>query len=235
MKAIVIIPTYNEKGNVPALVKDVLGLGLDLDLLFVDDHSPDGTGQLLDEIAKESPSVSVIHRSKKLGLGTAYLAGYQVALARHPDYILQMDADLSHDPRAIPKLIEAAEADDLVIGSRYVPEGGIAHWPTGRLLLSYCANLYVRWVTGMKIRDCTSGFRCFKAAVLERIRLDRVISNGYAFQIEMVYRVLRAGRRVGEVPIIFQGRSTGKSKLSGKVIREAILLPWKIRLGLIRS
>jgi dolichol-phosphate mannosyltransferase len=234
MKAIVIIPTYNERGNVPRLVKEVLGLGLDLDLLFVDDHSPDGTGELLDEIALQCPAVSVIHRPGKLGLGTAYLTGYRAALARNPEYIFQMDADLSHDPMCIPKLLAAAESHDLVIGSRYIREGGIAHWSMGRLLLSYCANLYVRLMTGMNVHDCTSGFRCFKKSILERIPLDRVISNGYAFQIEMAYRVLRAGHRVGEVPIIFQGRSTGKSKLSRKIIWEALFLPWKIWTGLIR-
>lgn len=234
MKAIVIVPTYNERGNVTRLVEGILGLGLNLGILFVDDNSPDGTGELLDEIAQQSPAVSVVHRSEKLGLGTAYLTGYQAALTRNPDYIFQMDADLSHNPKDIPKLLAAAETQDLVIGSRYVPEGGIAHWSMGRLLLSYFANLYVRWMTGMKIRDCTSGFRCFKKSVLERVQLDRVVSNGYAFQIEMVYRTLREGFRVGEIPIIFLGRSTGKSKLSGKVIREAFFLPWKIRLGLIR-
>jgi dolichol-phosphate mannosyltransferase len=234
MKAIVIIPTYNERGNVQKLVKELLGLGLDVDLLFVDDHSPDGTGELLDEIALQNPAVSVIHRPGKLGLGTAYLTGYQAALARNPDYILQMDADLSHDPRDIPKLIAAAERDDLVIGSRYVRGGGIAHWSMGRLLLSYCANLYVRLMTGLKIRDSTSGFRCFNRSVLERIGLDRVDSNGYAFQIEMAYRTLSEGFRIVEVPIIFLGRSTGKSKLSRKIIWEALFLPWKILLGLIR-
>ena len=234
MKAIVVIPTYDERENVARLVEEILGLDLDLDILFVDDNSPDGTGKLLDEIAKQSPAVSVIHRSEKLGLGTAYIAGYRAALARNPDYVLQMDADLSHDPKDIPKLLAQAETDDLVIGSRYIRGVSVVQWSIGRLLLSYMANLYVRSITGIKTKDSTSGFRCFRRAVLEGVHLTQVVSNGYAFQIEMVYRVLKEGFRVREVPIVFWGRTSGRSKLSRRIIREAILLPWKIRLGLVR-
>jgi len=219
---------------VARLAQDVLSYGLDVEILFVDDNSPDGTGQLLDELAKQFPAVSVIHRSGKLGLGTAYITAYKAALARKPDYILQMDADLSHDPKDISRMLETAEHFDLVIGSRYVQGGRIVHWPIHRLLLSYLANLYVRWITGIKIIDCTSGFKCFKRSVLERIPLAQVVSNGYAFQIEMVYRTLKEGFRVGEVPIVFWDRTAGKSKLSGKIIWEAVLLPWRIRAGLVR-
>lgn len=234
MKSIVVIPTYNEKGNVTRLVEEIMVLGIDPDILFIDDNSPDGTGELLDEMAKQYPAVSVIHRPEKLGLGSAYITGYQAALKRKPDYVIQMDADFSHDPKDIPKLLEAAETYDLVIGSRYIEGISVVNWSFRRLFLSFMANHYVRLITGMKIKDSTSGFRCFKRPVLERIHLDQVISNGYAFQIEMVYRVLREGFRVCEIPIIFWGRASGKSKLSGKVIREAVLLPWKIKFKLVR-
>jgi dolichol-phosphate mannosyltransferase len=234
MRTIVVIPTYNERGNVAPLVQTLSGLGLNIEILFVDDNSPDGTGALLDEIAEQSPLVSVMHRPEKLGLGSAYITGFQVALARKPDCIIQMDADLSHDPKDIPRLLSAVESHDLVTGSRYIPGGGVVRWPIHRLALSYLANLYVRWVTGIKIRDCTAGFKCFRRSVLEGIPLDRVVSNGYAFQIEMAYRVWKEGCRVKEVPITFWERTSGRSKLSGKVIWEAILLPWKIRLGRIR-
>ena len=171
MKAIVVVPTYNEKENIERLVNEILGLNLDLGMLFIDDNSPDGTGELLDEMAKQYPAVSVIHRPEKRGLGSAYIAGFQAVLEHKPDYVIEMDADFSHDPKDIPKLLAEAETHDLVIGSRYIQGGNVVRWSMGRLILSYLANLYVRSITCMEIKDSTSGFRCFKRTVLERIEM----------------------------------------------------------------
>ena len=229
MNAIVVVPTYNERNNVPVLVKEISDLGLDIDILFVDDNSPDGTGKLIDDLVRENTRIHVVHQDKKMGLGTAYQKGFEEALKFEVKYIIQMDADLSHDPKAIPQLLDGMDRSDLVIGSRYIEGISVVNWTMRRLLLSYAANIYVRWITGLKVNDSTSGFKCFKRNVLESIDLNKVRSNGYAFQIEMNCRVQQKGYKISEIPIIFWGRNSGQSKLSGSVVLEAVLGVWKFR------
>lgn len=230
-RALVIIPTYNEATNIPQLIPQVLSQDERLDILIVDDGSPDGTGLLADGFAAEDPRVHVIHRGAKLGLGTAYITGFRWALARDYAYVFEMDADFSHDPRHLREFLDAAEKADLVLGSRYL--GGrvtVVNWPIGRLLLSYLANIYARWVTGLKVCDATGGFKCFRRVVLESLDLDEVGSNGYAFQIEMSFRAWRKGFSIAEIPIVFVDRTDGVSKMSGKIVREAIWRVWALRL-----
>lgn len=231
-RALVIIPTYNESTNLPQLLPEVLKQDPELDVLVVDDNSPDGTGQLADEFAAHEKRVQVLHREKKSGLGTAYLAGFKWALERDYALIFEMDADFSHDPKHIPEFIEAASQADLVVGSRYL--GGritVVNWPIGRVFLSYCANIYARIVTGLRISDATGGFKCFRRKVLEAIELDGVTSNGYGFQIEMTFRAWKKGFRIQEIPIVFVDRTDGISKMSGAIIREAAWKVWMLRLG----
>ena len=225
----VIIPTYNERENIGLLVGEILELGLDSQVIIVDDNSPDGTGELADELANQYPGVHVIHRPGKMGLGTAHIAGMKVALEKGVAHILTMDADFSHHPRYIPDMLAALERFDLVIGSRYVPGGGTQYCTAPRRALSRGANLFARTVLSLRAGDTTAGFRGYRRAVLESIALDEIVSNGYSFLIEMLYRCQRKGWRVGEVPIIFENRQRGASKISKTEILRA--MQTVVRLG----
>jgi dolichol-phosphate mannosyltransferase len=229
-RALVIVPTYNERVNIATLIERILSQDSRLEVLIVDDGSPDGTGELADEIAAREPRVHAMHRGRKLGLGTAYIAGFKWALERDYAYMFEMDADFSHDPKFLPVLIKAAGAADLVIGSRYKAGVNVINWPMSRLLLSIGANQYARWITGLPVTDSTGGFKCFRRAVLEAIDFSRVRSNGYAFQIEMSYRAWRKGFRLVEVPIVFTDRIEGQSKMNKRIVREAIWMVWWLRL-----
>ncbi len=229
-RALVIIPTYNERENLPKIVPLVLEQDARLEVLVVDDNSPDGTGDLAEALASASGRVHVLHRPGKAGLGTAYLAGFRWALANGFDYVFEMDADFSHDPRHLPTfLVEIGDAD-VVIGSRYLNRRvTVINWPMSRLMLSYFANVYARWVTGLRLWDSTGGYKCYRRAVLEGIDLDRVRSNGYSFQIEMSFRAWRKGFRLKEITITFSDRSEGRSKMSGGIVREAVWMVWRLR------
>jgi dolichol-phosphate mannosyltransferase len=229
MKTLVIIPTYNEKENIGKIIPLVLEQDPDIEVLVVDDNSPDGTGKIVSEMIATNHRVKLIQRVKKSGLGTAYLAGFQYALQNGYDYIFEMDSDFSHDPAYIPYFLSAVREADLVLGSRYIKGVNVVNWPITRLLLSYYANVYARWVTGLPVKDSTGGFKCFKREVLETIGLDRIHSNGYAFQIEMSFRAWKKGFKIKEIPIIFVDRREGESKMSKKIIREAIWMVWKLR------
>jgi dolichol-phosphate mannosyltransferase len=227
---LVIIPTYDEKENVGPIAKAVHENCPEADVLFVDDNSPDGTGQVIDELCKQDSFIHVLHRDAKEGLGRAYIAGFKWALQREYELIFEMDADFSHNPAELPNFIKAAETSDLILGSRYVDGISITNWPLSRLILSKSAATYVRIVTGMPITDPTGGFKCFRRAVLEAISLDEVIANGYSFQVEMTHRAWMRGFRIGEVPITFVDRRAGYSKMSSDIFTEAILLVWKLAL-----
>ncbi len=230
-RALVVIPTYNEAANLPTLVPQVLAQDSRLDLLVVDDNSPDGTGQIAAALAQQEPRLHVLHREGKLGLGTAYIAGFRWALERDYAYVFEMDADFSHDPAHLKVFLKAIEEADLVLGSRYL--GGkvtVVNWPMTRLMLSYCANVYARWVTGLRIQDLTGGFKCFRRRVLEAIDLSQVRSNGYAFQIEMSVRAWRKGFRLKEIPIVFVDRTEGQSKMNRTIVREAVWMVPRLRL-----
>lgn len=229
-RALVVVPTYNERTNVPLLVPAILIQDPRLEVLVVDDNSPDGTGQLADDLAKNDARVHVLHRPAKQGLGKAYIAGFTWALERGYDYVFEMDADFSHDPRFLPEFLRAIETADLVVGSRYKSGVNVINWPMSRLLLSIGANQYARVVTGLPIADSTGGFKCFRRQVLEAIELDRVRSNGYAFQIEMTFRAWKKGFRIAEIPIVFTDRVEGQSKMNRKIVREAIWMVWWLRL-----
>ena len=226
---LVIIPTYNEKENAEAIAQAVLAACPEADLLFVDDNSPDGTGQLADRMAVENPRIHVLHRQQKQGLGRAYLAGFRWALER-PDYrfIMEMDADFSHDPKAVPQLRAAAQTADLVLGSRYIGGIRVINWPLNRLILSTGAALYVRLITGMPFTDPTGGFKCFRREVLAAMNLDDIHSNGYSFQIEMTHTAWHLGFKIVESPIVFEERREGQSKMSGGIINEALWMVWKL-------
>jgi dolichol-phosphate mannosyltransferase len=229
-RALVIVPTYNEKDNIPRLIPAILSQDPSLDVLVVDDGSPDGTGQVVDEIVAANPRVHVLHRSGKLGLGTAYVAGFKWALERGYDLMFEMDSDFSHSPDRLPAFLEAVRSHDLVIGSRYMDgRVNVVNWPMSRLLLSYLANIYARVITGLRIFDTTAGFRCFRREVLATIDLDHVRSNGYAFQIEMTFRAWRKGFRIVEIPIVFVDRLEGSSKMSKRIVREAVWMVWRLR------
>lgn len=231
MKPLIIIPTYNEKENLPRIVPEVLGQHQSLSILVVDDGSPDGTGHIADELSRtHSGRVHVLHRTAKNGLGQAYLAGFKWALEHDYDLIFEMDADFSHDPKFLVDFLAAAGDADLVLGSRYISGVNVVNWPMSRLLLSYYANMYSRLVTGMPLRDATGGFKCFHRKVLESIDLDKVRSNGYSFQIEMSFRAFRKGFRIKEIPIVFVDRQAGHSKMSKTIVREAIWMVWRLRL-----
>ena len=229
-RALVITPTYNERANVPTLVERVLAQDPRIEMLFVDDNSPDGTGDLIAEIATREPRVHLLRRAGKLGLGTAYRDGFRWALARDYELIFEMDADFSHDPAHLPEFLRAAERADFVLGSRYLDgRVTVVNWPMTRLLLSYGANIYARLVTGMKLWDATGGFKCFHRRVLAAIDLDAVRSNGYGFQIEMSFRAIQKGFLPVEIPIVFADRTEGESKRSGHIVREAITMVWRLR------
>jgi dolichol-phosphate mannosyltransferase len=233
-RALVIVPTYNELENISRLIDAVLAQDPRLDMLIVDDGSPDGTGALVDSIAAKNPRVHVLHRAKKMGLGTAYIAGFKWSLERHYAYTFEMDADFSHDPAHLPEFLRTIETADLVLGSRYRHgRVTVVNWPIKRLLLSYFANIYARIVTGLPLFDSTGGFKVYRRAVLEAINLDRVRSNGYAFQIEMSFRTWKKNFRIVEIPIIFVDRTEGTSKMSNKIVREAVWMVWRLRFWAI--
>jgi dolichol-phosphate mannosyltransferase len=236
-KALIIVPTYNERENLSPLVDKLMSLPVKVDLLVVDDNSPDGTGRLADEIAAKNARVHVMHRPAKNGLGRAYLDGFKWALARDYEFIFEMDGDFSHNPDEIPNFLKAAQNADLVLGSRYSKGIRVINWPLRRLLLSMGAARYVQAVTGMPISDPTGGFKCFRRRTLQSIDLDAIQSNGYSFQIEMTHKVWRQGLKVAEVPIIFLDRFQGSSKMSRKIVWEALGMVWRLwfQNGLRRS
>jgi dolichol-phosphate mannosyltransferase len=229
-RALVVIPTYNEAANLPVLIPQVLAADARIEVLVVDDNSPDGTGEVAERVARENPRVQVLHRPVKAGLGQAYRAGFAWALERDYEYIFEMDADFSHDPKHLPEFLTAIQNADLVLGVRYLHRRvTVVNWPMTRLLLSYAANIYARTVTGFWLCDSTGGFKCFRRRVLEGIDLAAVHSNGYAFQIEMSFRAWRKGFRIVEIPIVFVDRTEGSSKMSGAIIREAVWVVWRLR------
>jgi len=238
VKSIVIIPTFNELNNVQKLIPELLKLYPDLDILIIDDNSPDGTGKFVEELSKDNSRVNLISREGKLGLGTAYVEGYRYMLKNGYDVAFQMDADYSHDPKEISNLRKYIEEYDLVIGSRYIQGVNVINWPMKRLLLSYFANYYTKIITGLPLKDSTGGFKCFKRKVLEAIDLSQIKSNGYAFQIEMNYKTWIKGFKLKEISIIFMDRVAGTSKMSKKIVKEAIFRVWKLRfrhiLGLLK-
>jgi dolichol-phosphate mannosyltransferase len=229
-KALVVIPTYNEAENIPKLIPEILEKNPSLEILVIDDGSPDGTAGLVRDIMKQNPRVHILERSAKLGLGTAYVAGFKYAIAEGYSFVFEMDADFSHRPVEIPKFLKAIKNADLVIGSRYINGVRVLNWPMQRLLLSYTANVYTRFMTGLPLHDATGGFKCYRRAVLEAIDLDRIKSNGYAFQIEMSYKAWRKGFRLTEIPIVFPDRTTGVSKMSRHIVYEAVRMLWTLRL-----
>jgi dolichol-phosphate mannosyltransferase len=228
-RACVVLPTYDERENLPAIVPNILAAAPELDVLVVDDDSPDGTGSVADDLSAREPRVRVLHRPRKEGLGRAYLAGFDVALRAGYGRILEMDADFSHEPERLPALLAASRDADLVLGSRYVPGGGTKNWGLGRRVLSRGGSLYARAILGVGVRDLTGGFKCFRREVLERIDLPTVTSAGYAFQIELTWRAVRAGFRVVELPIVFSDRRVGQSKMSRSIVLEALWKVWLIR------
>ena len=232
-RALVIIPTYNETENLPKIVPAVLEQDPRLEILIVDDNSPDGTGKQADQMAATNPRLHVLHRAGKLGLGTAYVAGFQYAIQHGYDFAFEMDADFSHDPKQLPGFLrEAQQGADLIIGSRYMDgRVSILNWPIARLLLSYFANVYSRWITGMKLWDATGGFKCYRRSVLEAVDLNAIHSNGYSFQIEMSFRALRKKFRLKEIPITFTDRAEGSSKMSHGIIWEAVWMVWRLRFA----
>jgi dolichol-phosphate mannosyltransferase len=229
-RALVVVPTYNERANLPLIVPQILQQDSRLEILVVDDNSPDGTGQLADEMAAADARIHVLHRPGKGGLGKAYLAGFRWALDQGYDFIFEMDADFSHDPKFLVDFLRAIEHADLVIGSRYKTGVNVINWPISRLLLSLGANQYAMWITGLPVMDSTAGFKCFRREVLKAIDFERVRSNGYSFQIEMTFRAWKKGFRVIEIPIVFTDRVEGKSKMDKRIVREAVWMVWWLRL-----
>ena len=229
-KPLVILPTYNEKDNLPEIIPQILETDSRLEILVVDDNSPDGTGELADKMSTETPRINVLHRQQKEGLGMAYLAGFRWALQRDYSCIFEMDADFSHRPEYLSDFLIAIQENDLVIGSRYIKGVNVINWPMLRLMLSYFANVYSRWITGLPVKDATGGFKCFRREVLEAIDFDQIKSDGYSFQIEMSFNAWCKGFRIKEIPIIFYEREVGTSKISKKIIKEAIWMVWRLRL-----
>lgn len=227
-RTLIIVPTYNEKDNLPPLVERVMNLPVAVDLLVVDDNSPDGTGRIADDLSKLHSRLHVLHRKEKDGLGRAYIAGFKWALEKGYELVFEMDGDFSHDPADIPAFIRAAQDADLVLGSRYTRGIRVINWPLNRLLLSMGAAFYVRAITGMPFADPTGGYKCFRRKTLESIDLDAVRSNGYSFQVEMTHKAWRQGLRVVEVPIIFTDRFQGNSKMSFRIVREALWMVWRL-------
>ncbi len=227
MKTIVVMPTYNEAENLPQMVAALLSLENDLEIVIVDDNSPDGTGDLAEKLSRQHPSkLHIIHREGKFGLGTAYVAGFRFALEKGADRIVEMDADFSHSPSYLPFMLEAIEGCDVVVGSRYAPGGRVeGGWGAWRRFLSWAGNLYARLITGLKVRDTTAGFKCFRKEVLQNLELARIGSDGYAFQIEIAYLCQRKGFKVREIPIVFQDRAAGSSKMSLEIVCEAV---WRV-------
>lgn len=233
MRGLVIVPTYNERENLPLLVPAVLNVDSGLDLLVVDDNSPDGTGQLADEIASQEARVKVIHRPGKLGLGTAYVAGFRYALAADYELVIEMDADFSHRPEDLPSLLSAIATADVVVGSRNVPGGRTVGWSRIRTFISRGGSLYARFLLRLPIKDCTGGFKCFRSSALAQLDLEHLLSNGYAFQVEVNHACHKSGLKFAEVPITFPERAFGRSKMSPAIAFEAALLVLRLRLGLV--
>ncbi len=235
MKALVIIPTYKEIENIENIIAAVLEQDKIIDILIVDDNSPDGTADAVENLMKKNKRINILKRAGKMGLGSAYVAGFKWAIERKYDYIFEMDADFSHDPAILPEMLKAIEDNDLVIGSRYIKGINVVNWPLSRLILSYGASKYVRIITCMPINDPTGGFKCFRREVLESIDLDGILSDGYSFQIEMNYRTWLKKFRIKEIPIVFTDRRSGDSKMSKKIVREAIYMVWKLRFMHIKG
>lgn len=232
-KTIIVIPTYNECENIEKMIYTLIELYPEIHILVVDDNSPDGTGEYVKAKSKEDPRIHVLQRAGKLGLGTAYVAGFKYLLEKDYDFAVQMDADFSHDPKEVGNLLKAIEDYDLVIGSRYIQGVNVINWPMSRLLLSYFASIYTRVITGMPVMDATGGFKCFRREVLESINLDKVKSNGYSFQIEMNFKTYKKKFRIKEIPIVFMDRVEGVSKMSKQIVREAVTMVWKLRFRAI--
>lgn len=230
-KALIIIPTYDELENLPKLLPEVLSKDENIAVLIIDDSSPDGTADWVKKEAEKNPRIKLIKREKKMGLGTAYIAGFKYALDNNYDYIFEMDADFSHDPDEIQNFLNEIKTYDLVLGSRYKEGVNVINWPMRRLMLSLFANMYTRVITGLPVRDATSGFKCFRKEVLQAIDLDTVKSNGYAFQIEMTFKAWKKGFKIKELSIVFTDRVKGTSKMSKKIVREAIVMVWKLRFA----
>ncbi len=234
MEALIIVPTYDERENIERLLAELLSLDVDLDILVVDDNSPDGTGRFVKEYSQGQRRVHVINRAGKMGLGSAYIEGFNWALTQtDAKYIFEMDADFSHDPHAVPSFLELIQNADLVIGSRYLDGITVMNWPLRRLVLSVGANVYTRIITGMPVKDATGGFKCFRRKVLEALPLDKIKSDGYSFQIEMNFHAWKRKFRIVEMPIVFVDRREGTSKMSRRIIYEAVFLVWKLRFASI--
>lgn len=234
MEVLVVVPTYNERDNIERVLAELLSLDVDLNVLVVDDNSPDGTGRFVEDFGKRETRVHVLHRPGKMGLGSAYIKGFQWALAEtDANYIFEMDADFSHDPHAIPEFLAKTGEADLVLGSRYLDGITVMNWPLRRLALSVGANIYTRIITGMPVKDATGGFKCFHRKVLEALPLESIRSDGYSFQIEMNYHAWKRNFRIVEIPIIFVDRQEGKSKMSRRIVYEAVFLVWKLRFASI--
>lgn len=230
MKALIVIPTYNEKENIVLLSREVLAQDNRLEILIIDDNSPDGTGDIADRLADENPRINVLHREGKLGLGTAYVTGFKYALARPDiDCVFEMDADFSHRPEYIPDFLKAIEAADLVLGSRYVPGGGVRNWGIARQVISRGGSMFARLMLGLPANDCTGGYRCFRRSALETLDLDKIGAEGFGFQVEMLNACHRAKLRVSEIPIIFPDRERGTSKISKKIVFEAFFMVCRLR------
>ena len=227
-RTLVVVPTYNERDNLPPLAQRLLGLNVGVDMLVVDDNSPDGTGKIADELASKHPPIHVLHRNEKNGLGRAYIAGFKWALEHGYEFMFELDGDFSHNPDDIPMFLEAAQNADLVLGSRYLNGIRVINWPLSRLMLSKSAAKYVQIITGMPFTDPTGGYKCFRKRALEAINLDEIRSNGYSFQIEMTHKLWRQGLKVVEVPIVFTDRFQGHSKMSGHIVREALWMVWRL-------
>jgi len=230
VKALIIIPTYKERENLTELVRQIFAKDLPVEILIIDDNSPDGTGALADELAARDPRIHVMHRPGKLGLGSAYVVGFRYAIERKYDAVFEMDADFSHSPDSLPEFLRELEGADMVLGSRYLRGVTVVNWPLKRLILSYGANVYTRVVTGMSIKDATGGFKCIRRQVLEAIDLDRVKSDGYGFQIEINFKAWRKGFKIREIPILFVDRMAGESKMSRRIVWEAAWMVWRLRL-----
>lgn len=229
-RALVIIPTYNEIGNIHDIIPEVLKQDASIEVLIVDDNSPDGTANAVKNMQETEPRIHLLQRERKMGLGTAYVAGFKYAIANGFDYACEMDADFSHNPEVLKVFLQEIQNYDLILGSRYISGVNVVNWPLRRLLLSYFANVYSRIVTGLPLRDGTGGYKCFRIEVLKAINLDKVKSNGYAFQIEMSFKAWKKGFTIHEVPIIFMDRRAGVSKMSKKIVREAVFMVWSLRL-----
>ena len=228
-RSLLIIPTFNERKNLEKLLPRLLEYPPEIEILIVDDNSPDGTGEFVAGLKQSNPRIHYLWRESKMGLGTAYTTGFGYAIKNGFDYIFEMDADFSHNPDEIPRFLEAIQNADLVIGSRYISGVNVVNWPLSRLLLSYMANIYTRWITGMPVKDATSGFKCFRKKVLESLDLTRIKSNGYSFQIEVDFKTYKKGFRIKEIPIVFVDRQVGNSKMNKKIIYEAVWMVWKLK------